>query len=458
MKLFLNGIALVAGLLILSQPAPAQRGNTRKLPTASTPKKTTAAAKTVDIKEDCATKYIAALDKECYNSATALAGGVYADCSDKTIPEYYDVMDMQLARVVDGAKFREYLTNCAQYKGYALEKWLNAKGIIETSAVKSSPECVSSKDRLAMAKQCYTAAMAHDGNFFEFGSLMQRTCGRYPDVAEKFSKAGDVTLASIPKMLQNYSSLQFTNKSENWRSAIEATLVGYIYDAQSACGGDIAEIIMMNQFAPEERENLLTIAQAGFADQFGGNLGARTNHYVRHGNPSAWADPHASAVKNVMGYGSDNMYKSLGWKDAVKDSDAKRAHKKIDLGKTAQGTGPSSVNNVYSIDDVPNINTARARLSSIISTGDVGTAGSRDELDMRIISSLGGRANAQDTGIYNIISALEDNDMFVIKQAAGGLCQVLRLKDGKLSKLSNREVDGIPAIYDYLYGCNDLAE
>jgi hypothetical protein len=449
------GSALILGILALSQASTAQRGNTRRLlPTAAA--KTSAT--TVDTKEDCATKYIAALDKECYNSATVFAGGVYADCRDKTIPEFYDVMDMQLARVVDSAKFREYLTNCAQYKGYALEKWLNAKGIIETSAVKSSSECVLAKDRLAMAKQCYAAALAHDGNFFEFGNLMQRTCGRYPDIAEKFTKAGDLTLANIPQMLQNYSTLQFTTKSETWRNAVEATLTGYIYDSQGVCGEEIRDIVQMNQFAPDERENLLTVAQEGFASQFGSNLGARARNYTNTGSPTAWADPYGKAAHNVMGSGGKEIYKSLGWKAAVKDYDSKHGPKKIDFGKVGPNSGSALSNNVYLIEGAANLNTARARLSSIISTGDAGTVGSRDELDNLIITSLGGRANAQDTGIYNILSTLEDNDIFVIKQASGGMCQVLRLKDDKLSKLSNTEVDGMPAIYDYLYNCKDLAE
>ena len=38
-------------------------------------------------KQDCITKYIAAIDRECYNANNTNKGGVYHDCSDKTIVE-----------------------------------------------------------------------------------------------------------------------------------------------------------------------------------------------------------------------------------------------------------------------------------------------------------------------------------------------------------------------------------
>jgi hypothetical protein len=383
---------------------------------------------------------MAALDKECYN--THANGGVYSDCSDKSMSELYDAMDMNLGRLVDYAQLAETVKTCAPYKGYAVEKWLSAKKVVETSAVKDSEECIFAKQKLAAATKCYSAALSHDGNFFEFENLMKRSCGQYPEVWQKFAKAGDIGLGNLPKLLENWSTMQFTNKNENWKSQIEAVLVGYMYSAKSACGEDNYEIIEFNQLQPDTRENLLTIMNKGFADQLGQNAATRIQTSVTIGAPAGQNVAATNEKKN------EEIYAAFGWKDAVAGKSPGEA-----AGKAKKETYKAG--NVYTIDEVSNLGTARARLVAIVQNGSIGTAESQDDLDRKIIVSLGGRAG--DPGIYNIISAMQDGDTFIIKEN-GGMCQAMYLKNKALVKLASAEMDAMPSLYGYMRGCRDIIE
>jgi hypothetical protein len=382
---------------------------------------------------------MAALDKECYN--TRSAGGVYSDCSDKSISELYDAMDMNLGRIVPYSELAETVKTCAPYKAAAVEKWLSAKSVVETAAVKDSDDCIFAKQKLAAAAKCYSAALAHDGNFFEFENLMKRTCGQYTDVAQKFAKAGDLGLANLPKMLENWSTMQFTNKNENWKNQVEAIFVGYMYQAKSACNDSDYELIELNSFQPDERENLLTIMKKGFAEQSGQNAARLIWSPVTIGANAGTNVAETNAKKN------EELYEAMGWKDAV----AGKA--RADSDKTKKEA--YKVGNVYAIEGVPSLSSARARLVAIVQNGSISTASSQDELDAKIITSLGGRTG--DPGIYNIISAMADGDTFIIK-SADGTCAAMYLKNKTLVKLSNADVDKTPSLYGYMNGCRELVE
>lgn len=408
-------------------------------------------------KSDCISKYIAALDKECYNTVNVNKGGVYADCSSMTIPEFYDAMDMQIGRIVGNDELADFLKNCTAYKGEALTQWLGAKNVIETSAVKASDDCIFATEKLNAAKKCYTAALAHDGNFFEFENLMQATCGTYPDVAQKFSDAGNLGLANLPKLLQNYSTLQFTSKSENWRNAVEAILADYIYQAKAACGEDNYDIIEFNNFAPDNQENLLSIAKENFAAQFGQQLGSRTENLLSSGKPTVGTPTQALNKDTILGKTVSTFYENMGWKQAVKSGNYREVIENQKFGNTTPQTKDAYlIQNVFVIDGVNSLNNAKARLANIIKTGDLGAYTSQDSLDSIIINALGGRSG-NDASIYNILADLSDGDTFIIKQD-NGMCMVLILKNEQLNTLNNHEVDNLPALYDYLKGCNDLAE
>lgn len=433
-----------------------------------------------ETKQNCITKYIAALDLECYNSNNVNNGGVYSDCSDKTIVELYDIMDMQLANVVEYKDLSKYVKKCPNYKGEAISTWLAAKGVIETSAVKSSGDCIYATDKLNAAKKCYSAALAHDGNFFDFEKLMTANCGNFPDVASKFAKAGDLGIANIPRMLENYSTLQFTNKSENWRNAVEAVLAGYIYEAREACGEETYDIIQLNNFDPDNRENLLTIAKESFASQFGEQLGSRTENLVSTGQPTvgyvASAKPTQALYTNtIAGKTVAQFYENMGWEDSIgtgksvitgtvikteKNGSVGKSNKNFgnttkNFGNTTpQINGLYAVRDVYLIENIPNLSTARARLTNIVKYGDMGTYLTQDTLDQTIANALGARS-INDSTIYSVLSEMDNGDTFVIKDR-NNKCSVLILKDNDLIKLSSTDVDKTPEVYDYMKNCSSV--
>lgn len=445
-------MCLLAFYSIPTNNSFAARGSSTKKRTTTT---TTSTNTTEQTKQDCITKYISALDKECYNANNTNKGGVYSDCSDKTITELYDVMDMQLARIVGNSELSKFLKNCSSYKGEAVSKWLGAKNVIEKSAVKSSSECIYATEKLSAAKKCYSAALAHDGNFFDFDKLMKANCGSYPEVAQKFSKAGDLGLSNIPKMLENYSTGQFTNKADNWRNAIEATLAGYIYEAKDACGEENYEIIELNTFEKDSRENLLTKANESFVSQIGEQLGSRTENLLSTGKPTVGKPTQAVNNNTLIGQTVSTFYENMGWKNNIATGNVKKRVDNSKFGTTSSQKINYKVKDVYIIDRVSNLNNAKARLSNIIKTGDIGTSYNQDALDISILNALGARVD--DSSVYNILADLEDGDTFIVKQN-NGMCMALYLKNNELIKLTNSDVDYLTDLHSYMNGCQDLAE
>lgn len=409
-------------------------------------------------KQECITKYIAALDLECYNSNNTIKGGVYSDCSDRTIPDLYDVMDMRLADVVDYKDFQRYAKTCPSYKGEAFSKWTSAKNTVEQSAVKGSGECIHYTNRLNAAKKCYSAALAHDGNFFEFEQLMNSNCGIYPDIAQKFAKAGDLGLSNIPKMLENYSTLQFTNKSANWRNAIEAVFAGYLYEARQYCGEENYDTIQLNNFDPDTRENLLTATKKGFATQFGEQLGSRTENLLSTGQATVGYPVDAKqkiAKDSISSKTTSIFYSNMGWDDSIEVGNAGKittAQNNAKFGNTTpQINGLYLVKDIYFIENIPNLSNARARLTNIIKNGDMGTYLTQDTLDQTIANALGARS-INDSAIYSILGNMGDGDTFIIKDR-NNKCSVLTIKDGNVIKLSSSDVNKMAEIYNYVNNC-----
>ena len=408
--------------------------------------------------EDCATKYMLGLDKECYNTNKVQNGGVYADCSDKTMADYYDIMDMQLSYIVGVDNFATYKSKCDAYKGYALDKWLASKGVIETSAVKGSSECVLATKELTAAKKCYAAAIAHDGNFFEFDELMMKSCGEIPEVANKFSKAGDLGLANIPQALENYSTLQFTNKASNWRSSVEAVLAGYIYDARQACGEETYDLIEFNQFTEDKRENILSKAKDSYASEVAENLGRRAGNFVKMGSSAVAVSKNGVALVPSK---SVKFYKTL---DATNPNTLdKNITSLFRTQKHFGDTTPqikdiNNIANVYVIEDVSSINKARARLLNIITSEEIPSVENFDDIDRAVISGLGGRTNSLDTGIYDVISNIDEGDTFVIKDNENN-CQVLILNsEGNFEKLLRKEIQKNKSLMTYTSDCKKVIE
>ena len=417
-------------------------------------------------KEDCATKYMLGLDRECYNTNTISEGGVYADCSDRTMADFYDIMDMQLSAVVGVDKFATYKKNCDAYKSYALTKWLESKKTIETSAIKGSLECTTAQKKLTAAKKCYAAAIAHDGNFFEFSELMKTTCGEQLDVATKFAKAGDMGLSNIPEMLENYSTLQFTNKSENWRQAVEAILAGYIYDARQQCGEESYDILELNQFTADKRENIIKTARTNFAAAAGANLGRRASNSIIHSTSAitprkqpnmATTTTIAGSIANGLSVGIASTVATINNHRNIRSASANDA---IRYGiTTPQLHNNLAIGNIYVIEGVSNINNTRARLVNILNTNDVGTIDTQDSIDIAIVRALGGRVGTTDNGLYDILNNLIEGDTFVIRQSDLKSCQILMIDiNGNLTPLTNTEIMQNQYLPNYVSDCARILE
>ncbi|MBR1545046.1 MAG: hypothetical protein IJ638_03840, partial [Alphaproteobacteria bacterium] len=287
--------------------------------------------------------------------------------------------------------------------------------------------------------------------------LMMTSCGNIPEVAKKFSNAGDMGLSNIPQLLENYSTLQFTNKSENWRSAVEAVLAGYIYEAIQACGEESYELLELNKFTEDRRENILSKAQDSFVSGVASNLGRRAGNFVQTGSMAVAVSKKGIALVPAT---SAKFYKQI---DATNPKTLDRNIKRTFGYRTYGDTTPQiknieNISNIYVIEDVSNINKARARLLNIISTGDIASYDNQDEIDYAVITGLGGRANSSDTGIYDVISNISEGDTFVIKDTSKN-CQILMLNsNGDFEKLLRKEIQRNKSLMTYTSGCQKVIE
>ena len=372
-----------------------------------------------EIKEDCATKYILGLDRECYNPDKVHKGGVYTDCSEKTTADYYDIMDMQLSNVVGVSQFHMYKIKCNPYKSFALNRWITSKGIVEKSVVKGSPECLFATKKLDAAKQCYSVALAHDGSFVDFKTVMMQTCGKMPDVADRFAKAGDIGYANLPKLIENYSSLQFTRKSEDWRKAVEAVFTGYLYDARQKCGEETYKVITGNKYALDKRGNLLTTINKSFVDSVVGNT--RRNGRIVTMSPSSYEMiPNAGITSGIY---SNEM--------------GRNTNRYVGI-------------NTYLISPVNSIAVAVAKLAGFLVGMAVGL--DYDTTERAILAGIGATMNDINS-VNSALNNLRAGDYFVIKQT-DNTCQIYVLENNdKLVPVSQMEVQNNSKLSNLIVGC-----
>ncbi len=375
------------------------------------------------IKEDCATKYILGLDRECYNPDKVHKGGVYTDCSEKTTADYYDIMDMQLSALVGISQFQMYKIKCSPYKSFALNRWITSKGIVEKSVVKGSPECLLATKKLDAAKQCYSVALAHDGSFVDFKSVMMQTCGKMPDVADRFAKAGDIGYANLPKLIENYASLQFTRKSEDWRKAVEAVFTGYLYDARQKCGEETYKVITGNKYSLDKRENLLSTLNKSFVDSVVGNT--RRNGRIVTMSPSSY-----------------EMIPSAGITGGIYSDEMGRNIKNRYIGI-----------NTYLISPVNSIAVAVAKLAGLL----VGMAVNLDydTTEKAILAGIGASINDINS-VNSSLNNLRVGDYFIIKQT-DYTCQVYVLENNdKLIPVSQNEIMNNARLSKLIFDCQKV--
>jgi len=395
--------------------------------------------------EECVTQYIAAIDKECFDETMINRGGVYARCNDRSAPDLFDAMNMQVARIMNERDANNFFRRCQAYRSHALDRWLSGKDVVERSALRSSQACLNSMADLTAAKQCYTAAIAHDGNFFEFDRVMRSACGSRAQVARRFSQAGNMGLSNLPQIIENHATLQFTNKHANWRQSVEVTLVNYIYAAQQACGDGDYDLIVMNEFAPDERENILTLMNRAYAENYAANAGSRGVAFsplLHLGN--------TISNPNLLFAGANRPPNAqISWPPASAQNAAAQ-------GSPAAASAVPNLGNVYKIVTPYNVTMVRARLASIILNGDIGSIDSRDDLDVSILVSMGARQNASESDFYNMLSRVSSGSVFVI--ISGGSCQAVQLASGRLDVLRASDVRSTPQLSGHISGCQTIVE
>ncbi len=390
---------------------------------------------------ECKTKYIQALDMECYDAANVHSGGLYSNCNDKTVTEFYDIMDMQLAKIIGTTDFIRYKADCDPYKGAALQAWIPTKDIQEKSALKNSSQCQLANKRLTAAKKCYSAAIAHNGNSYEFENLMKATCGDYADVATQFAKAGDLGLSNIPQLITNYATLQFTNKSENWRQSVEAILAGYTYDARQACGEETYDLLQLNEFTQDQRTNLLTVASSNYSNQFNNTIAGRMTAPVV-------STAVGSSVNSIPVWGYQNgSVVNTATNGFVTNNNSQNNY---------YGSNVSTLNNiivtdVYTIRDVGSIDAAKVKLNTVLFTGNINSY-SQDTTDRAIAQGLAGLPT------YNTGSNLQAGNAFVIKQT-NRVCQVLIVdKNGSLITVAEQAAASDSKLRNYIMDCERLMQ
>lgn len=417
------------------------------------------------IKADCVTKYMKALDMECHNAEKVQKGGVYVDCSQKSTVELYDIMDMRLAYIVGNDNFASDKQKCDKFKGDAVSQWLAGRQIIEKGAIKGSSECILASDKYAAAKRCYARAIAHDGGF-DLKSVMREECGKYPDVADKFTKAGDLGFSNMAKVMENYSTLQFTRKSENWREAVEAIYRYYMDDARQKCGEETYKPIVGNRYAADKRENVLTDFNKSYAESVASNIGRRSpaginpivpptsvaSTYINHTQVSFVNNPLATATGMVVGTSL-----AAGAVPGVGLSASNTLKEAVSSGGTSlpdmRGVALDNVGKVYIIDRVSNASVVNTRLKNIIKTGKFEA---QDNIDTSIVIALGARLDNKDNSLYETISNLKNGDLFIIKQDNGSCLISSFTEEGTLSKISGLDARETKSITSYISDCSNF--
>ena len=174
------------------------------------------------IRDECTTKYILSLDKECYSKDRIKKVEAYLNCSQKSIEELYDIMDMQLSSIVGINNFASYKQKCDKFKGYVITKWLPGKQIIENNAIKKSSECILANDKLTATKKCYNKVIANYGEF-NLKSIMREECGKYPDIINQIAYA----INDRPLLESIFVKIIYENRkkcrSQNYNKKIEET-------------------------------------------------------------------------------------------------------------------------------------------------------------------------------------------------------------------------------------------
>ena len=224
-------------------------------------------------------------NRYCFDKKT-LSEGVYSKCgAEPASTILINVEDCLATRAV--IKKLNLQDGCKSYSYNRVVALLNNKDVIETGLKKNTAECSKATKALQAAKKCYAAMIASDGSSsIELYNQLDSLCGFAVSgdsyMLNRFYQAGDYGDANIGALEDLRLTGQNTQKRENWRQVVDATLAGYTEIAELACGEENYKLTKVNQYALDSRSNSQMIALEAEAEEIGKQTANKiVNHWFR---------------------------------------------------------------------------------------------------------------------------------------------------------------------------------
>ncbi|MBP3615885.1 MAG: hypothetical protein J6J27_03150 [Alphaproteobacteria bacterium] len=208
----------------------------------------------------------------CFDKKT-LNEGVYSKCgAEPASTILVNVEDCLATRAV--IKQLDLQNGCKTYSYNRIVSLLNSKGTIETGLKKNSTECAKATRALQAAKKCYTAMISSDGSssvelYNELDSLCGFEASGDSYMLNRFYQAGDYGDSNVGALEDLRLTGQNTQKRENWRQVVDATLVGYTEMAELACGAEDYKLTKVNEYDLDSHSNSQMIALEAEAKAIG---------------------------------------------------------------------------------------------------------------------------------------------------------------------------------------------
>ncbi|MGN0929414.1 MAG: hypothetical protein ACI4N3_02105 [Alphaproteobacteria bacterium] len=208
----------------------------------------------------------------CFNKKT-LTNGIYSRCGSESasniVINVNDCLDTR--GIIKNLNLKD---GCKAYTYTSVVALLANKDNIETSIKKTTKECKEAITTLNAAKSCWAKMISHDGSIdpslrTQLVSLCGYSISKDADMVDRFYNAGNYGDSNIGAQMDMELTGQNTQKRENWRQVVDSVLAGYTEMAELACGEEDYQITKINDYTPDNRENLAMVKATAQADQMG---------------------------------------------------------------------------------------------------------------------------------------------------------------------------------------------
>ncbi len=245
---------------------------TRKRSTRRTSSASETVTYTTPTQDQCNIDIDYCFSRYCFDKKT-LNEGVYSKCgAEPASTILVNVEDCLATRAV--IKQLDLQNGCKTYSYNRIVSLLNSKGTIETGLKKNSTECAKATRALQAAKKCYTAMISSDGSSsLELYNELDSLCGFEASgdsyMLNRFYQAGDYGDSNVGALEDLRLTGQNTQKRENWRQVVDATLAGYTEMAELACGAEDYKLTKVNEYDLDSHSNSQMIALEAEAKAIG---------------------------------------------------------------------------------------------------------------------------------------------------------------------------------------------